>query len=198
MIGSTDNDSHRRGRPWRMVAWSAAALLLLLPLVAMQFTDEVNWTVGDFVFATLLILSVGLPLELAVSRTDSLAYRAAVGLVLVVWFLTLWLNGAVGIIGSEDNPANLMYAGVLAIGVIGAVIARFRPRGMARAMVAAALALVAIAVIVLITGWGSEEPVWPWPVVIMNGFMAALLVGSALLFRQAAQERPDADVPPAR
>jgi hypothetical protein len=198
MIGSTENDSHRRGSPWRMVAWSAAALLLLLPLVAMQFTDEVNWTVGDFVFATLLILSVGLPLELAVSRTDSLAYRAAVGLVLVVWFLTLWLNGAVGIIGSEDNPANLMYAGVLAIGVIGAVIARFRPRGMARAMVAAALALVAIAVIVLITGWGSEEPVWPWPVVIMNGFMAALLVGSALLFRQAAQERPDADVPPAR
>ena len=181
-----------------MMAWSIAALLLLLPLVAMQFTDEVNWTVSDFVFAMLLILSVGLPLELAVSRTGSLAYRAAVGLVLIVWFLTLWLNGAVGIIGSEDNSANVMYAGVIAIAIIGAVIARFRPGGMARAMIGAALALVAIAAIVLVTGWGSEEPVWPWPVVIINGFMAALLVAAAMLFRYAAQENARAGTLPVR
>ncbi len=40
---------NRRGNPWRAAVWCAAAFLLLLPLVAMQFTREVNWTLSDFV-----------------------------------------------------------------------------------------------------------------------------------------------------
>jgi hypothetical protein len=54
------------------------------------------------------------------------------------------MNLAVGIIGSEDNPANLMYGGVLAVGIIGAIIARFEPHGMARALVATTLATSAV------------------------------------------------------
>jgi hypothetical protein len=180
-------------RPWmlfRIAAWSVGALLLLLPLIAMRFTDEVNWTLGDFVFAGVLLLSVGVPLELAARRTGSAAYRLAVGMALAVWFLTIWLTGAVGIIGSEAHPANLLYLGVLGIGVVGSLAARFRPHGMSYVMVAAALALLALVLAVLVTGWGSEEPVWPWPVVILNGFFAALLVGAAALFRQAAREHP--------
>jgi hypothetical protein len=57
--------------------------------------------------------------------TDNRAYRAAVGVAIAAAFILVWMNLAVGIIGSEDNPANLMYGGVLAIGIIGAVIARF-------------------------------------------------------------------------
>jgi hypothetical protein len=50
------------------------------------------------------------------------------------------MNLAVGVIGTEDDPANLMYVGVLAVGIIGAIIARFRPHGMARTLFATALA----------------------------------------------------------
>ena len=43
----------------RLLAWGAAAALLLLPLVAMQFTEEVNWTVFDFlVFGSMLAVAV--------------------------------------------------------------------------------------------------------------------------------------------
>jgi len=71
-----------------------------------------------------------------------MAYRFAVGVALTTAFILLWVNGAVGIIGDESNDANIMYFGVLAVGFIGAIIARFRPLGMARALYAMALAQV--------------------------------------------------------
>ena len=69
------------------------------------------------------------------------------------------MNLAVGIIGTEDNPANLMYGGVLAVGIVGAIIARFQPHGMARALVATALAQALVAVIALIAGLGFAGPI---------------------------------------
>ncbi len=64
-------------------------------------------------------------------------------------------NGAVGIIGSEDNDANMLYFGVLAVGVVGALMARFRPIGMMLALIATALAQMLVAVIALTAGWGA-------------------------------------------
>ena len=61
MAGNVGNTGGRRGSRWRIAAWSVAALVLLIPLIAMQFTDEVNWSGGDFVFAALLLLGVGIP-----------------------------------------------------------------------------------------------------------------------------------------
>jgi hypothetical protein len=53
----------------------------------------------------------------------------------------VWLNAATGLIGIEDDdPANLLHVGVLAIGFIGAIIARLQPRGLARALFTTALA----------------------------------------------------------
>jgi len=60
-------------------------------------------------------------------------YRFAVGIALAAAFILVWLSLGVGIIGRDGDPANVMYFGVLAVGIIGALIARFRPRGMARA-----------------------------------------------------------------
>ena len=111
-----------RGSYWRIAAWSAAALLLLLPLVAMQFTDEVNWTAADFVVFGAMLACAGGAFELAARMTRNTAYRAAVGVALAAAFLLVWTNGAVGIIGSEDNPANLMFGGVLAVGLVGAAV----------------------------------------------------------------------------
>ena len=100
---------------WRIAGWSLAVLVLLTPFLAMQFTSGVNWTRFDFIFAAVLIGGVGLLFELTVRMSDNKAYRAAVGLALAAGLLTIWANGAVGMIGDEDNPLNLMFAAVLAI-----------------------------------------------------------------------------------
>ena len=167
---------------WRIVAWGTAAALILLPLVAMQFTHEVNWTAADFAFAGALVIGVGVAYELAVKLTGSRVYRSAVAVALAAAFVLIWVNGAVGIIGSEDNPANLLYGGVLAVLVTGALIARFRPKGMAYALVATALAQVLVAVIALIAGLGYTGPI--------TVFFSALWLTSAWLFWAAAREHP--------
>lgn len=166
---------------WRIAAWSAAACLLILPLLAMQFTDEVNWNAADFLVFGFLLASVGGTFELATRKTGSAAYRAAVGLALAAAFLLIWANTAVGIIGNEENDANLMYYGVLVIGLVGALIARFEPKGMARAMFAAAGAQGLVFVIALVVGWGFTGAV--------TLFFLAFWLSSARLFQKAAQQK---------
>jgi hypothetical protein len=114
------------------------------------------------------------------------AYRFAAGVALAAALLLVWLSLGVGIIGADGDPANTMYFGVLAVGIIGAIVARFRPHGMARALFATALAQALVAVIALILGLGLP---WSPPVEILalNGFFVALFVGSALLFRYAGR-----------
>ena len=190
MAGNTENGGGRRGSRWRIAAWAAAALLLLLPLFAMQVTDQVVWDVADFAFFGALLVGAGVTYELAARMTGNTAYRAAVGVALAAAFILVWMNLAVGVIGTERDDANLMYGGVLAVGIIGAIIARFQPDGMARALFATALAQALVAVIALLAGLGSP---WSGPgeVLILNGFFAALFVGSAWLFRKAARGRAE-------
>ena len=201
ITGNAENGGGRHLSPWRIAAWTAAALVLLLPLVAMQFTDEVNWTASDFVFAGALILGVGVTYEFAARKTGDTAYRTAVGVALAAAFLLIWVNGAVGIIGSENNPANLMYGGVLAVGIVGTLIARFQPQGMARTLFMTTLAQVLVPVIALII-WkppvvSAEDVLGVIGVFALNGFFAALWVGSALLFRKAAaREQPPVGAKP--
>jgi hypothetical protein len=107
----------RISNPWRWVGWGAGAALLLLPLVAMQFTDEVKWDLADFMFAGALVVGVGVSYELAVRKTGSRACRAGVAIALATAFVLVWANAAVGIIGSQDNPANAMFHGVPAAGI---------------------------------------------------------------------------------
>ena len=188
MMENTENRGGRRGSRWRIAAWATAAILLLLPLFAMQVTNEVAWDLADFVFAGVLIVGVGVAYELTVRMTDNTPYRAAVAVALAAAFILIWINLAVGIIGTEDNPANLMYGGVLFVGFIGAVIARFRPDGMARALFATALAQAVVAAIALIAG--MQSPVSPAIEILgLNGFFAALWLGSAWLFRKAARKQ---------
>ena len=167
-----------RGSWWRMAGWGMAALVLLLPLVAMRFTDEVNWTVGDFIFAALLIGSVGLAYELTVRASRSWPFRAAIAVALAASFLTIWVNGAVGMIGSEENGYNLLFLGVILLALCGAVVAGFRAGGMALAMAAAAIAQAALGIV----GAASD---------LRGGILATMFAGlwllSAALFRLAAQ-----------
>jgi hypothetical protein len=163
----------------------ATAFLLLLPLLAMQITDEVVWDLADFAVAGVLLVGTGLMYELAASQTNKTAHRVAVGVALATAFILVWMNLAVGLIGNEDNPANLMYLGVLAVGLIGAVIARLEPRGMARALFATALAQALVPVIAMII-WKPPITSGVVEVLGVNAFFVVLWVGSALLFLRAS------------
>lgn len=147
-----------------------------------------DWDFVDFAVFGAMLLGVGVIFTLARRNSDKTAYRFAVGVALAAAFILIWVNGAVGIIGDESNDANMMYFGVLAVAIIGAIIARFQPKGMARALYAAALAQTAVAVIALIAGLGSTAPIWPKDILILTGFFVALWLLSAWLFRNAAEE----------
>ncbi len=182
MTTKTENTPFRR-RAVRVVA--VTTLLLTVPLVAMQFTAEVDWSWFDFAFMGALVMGVGLTYEFAAMKTGNSAYRFAVGAALAAAFLLVWVNGAVGLIGSEGNPANLMYAGVLAVALAGAVGARFEPLGMARAMFTTAAAQALVATIAIVYGLGAPAS-GPVELVATNGFWVAMWLASAWLFRKAA------------
>ncbi|RLD23927.1 MAG: hypothetical protein DRI70_08770 [Bacteroidetes bacterium] len=76
------------------------AFLLLLPLIAMQFTDEVNWTPFDFVVAGVLLLGTGLIFDLVIRKIKNIKYRIAFSVALLVAFLLIWAELAVGIFGT--------------------------------------------------------------------------------------------------
>lgn len=158
---------------------------LIIPLLGNYFVDGWNWSPFDFVFAFGLIFGTGLAYLVLGRRAGSAVYKAAVGMALLAAFLLIWINGAVGIIGNENNPINLLYFGVLAVGFLGALISRLRPQGMAYTLFATAAAQMAVPVIGLVVA----RPPFTLGVIgvlIINAFFAALFIGSGLLFRQAA------------
>jgi hypothetical protein len=75
-------------------------LILLVPLVAMQFTDEVNWSPSDFIVMAVLLLGTGLALEFVSRKIKTTTNRVAFSIVLVAVFLLVWAELAVGIFGS--------------------------------------------------------------------------------------------------
>ncbi len=155
-----------------------------------------NWDVFDFIIFGAMIIGAAVIYRLAVRHAVNLAYRCAIGVALAAAFILIWVNGAVGIIGDESNDANMMYFGVLAVGGIGAIVARFQPGGMVRALYVTAFAQVAVAVIALIAGLGSTAPVWPNDILVITGFFVALWLLSAWLFRNAARQQLSAGEEP--
>ncbi|MGN6278770.1 MAG: hypothetical protein ACTHM8_08605 [Sphingomonas sp.] len=185
MTVHTVSDGGRRQR-WRIVGWSLAGGLLLVPLIAMQFTSDVAWTLGDFLFFGALIGMIGAGYEVLARRGGGL-YQLGAAVALAAAFLMIWSNAAVGIIGDEGNPANAMFAGVLLVAVIGAIVARLRAAGMARAMIATAAAQLAVAAIAIVGRLGADSPLWPRDIVVITAFFTALWLIAAALFAKAAR-----------
>ena len=79
---------------------STAEVLLFIPFVAMQFTNEVNWSVGDFIVAAGLLFGVGLSFEFVLRKIKSTNHRIAISLCVLILFCLLWLELAVGIFDS--------------------------------------------------------------------------------------------------
>lgn len=74
--------------------------LLLIPLIAMQFTNEVNWTLSDFVVAGVLLLSTGLICELVIRKVKKTNHRIILCGVILAVLLLIWIELAVGLFGT--------------------------------------------------------------------------------------------------
>jgi hypothetical protein len=172
----------------RLVLWGGVAAILLAPAIAAQFTDDVAWGPMDFALAGGLLVLVGLVFEMTADR--SIAFRAAFGVAAITTLGLVWLNASVGIIGNEGNPANLMFAGVLAIALGGAMLARFRSRKMAGVLVWAAVAQFFAGATALTMGWGSDGARYPYDIIGCTGaFTAAWLLAAALFRIDAKRHR---------
>lgn len=75
-------------------------ILLLIPLIAMQFTDEVNWNLFDFIIAGTLLIGTGLIIQLVFWKTKKIKYRIIIVAALLIVFLLIWAELAVGIFGT--------------------------------------------------------------------------------------------------
>ena len=92
----------------------------------------------------------------------------------------------------EGDRFDLLYFVVLAVGIVGAVIARFQPGGMVRALLAMAIAQAVVAVIALLVGKQDVPVSSVAEIVGLNGFFVVLFLGSAWLFGRAERRLPPA------
>jgi hypothetical protein len=167
--------------PWRIIGWAIPVGLLMIPWLA-----HFPWTQADFIVAGAMFAIVGGTFELAVRASGNKAYRAGAAVALVTAFLLTWVNLAVGIIGNEDNPFNLMFFGVIAAALVGSIAVRFRADGMSRAMTLAAVIQALIGIGVFIADAAGTEPPGRIALLVLIEFFALLWLLSAWLFRKAA------------
>ncbi len=188
MAAQMESRSSQRWIAWRIAMWGAAAGLLLLPLLAMRFFPAagVNWTGSDFVVMGALLSACCGIVELGAWLSGNPWYRAGFAVAVLAGLLLIWVSLAVGIIDEEYNRANLIFVSVLATAIIGALLARFRPEGMARTLVATAVAQLLVGAIALLGRMGYEA-------IAFGGFLAGLWLLSAWLFRNAARDRKSLD-----
>lgn len=164
--------SHWKG--WRIAMWGIAAVLLSLPAIF-----SAPWTAGDFIVMGMMLGTACGAAELVAYASGNGAYRMGAGIAIGAAFLTIWVNLAVGMIGDEGDPLNLMFGGVLAIALVGAIVARFEAAGMVRAMIVAAAAQAAAGAIGLSTDTRGA---------VFSMLFSLPWLMSAGLFRKAARE----------
>jgi hypothetical protein len=171
----------------------ATALLLLIPLIAMQFTEEVIWNIADFVVAGTLLFGTGFTYQLLTNKSKEITYRVAVGLALLSGFFLIWVNLAVGIIGAENNPFSTIYFGPIAMGLLGAFVSRFKSRGMSLTMLGMALFVVLIVLGTLFSGMHHVTGSSVLEIITINGLFVTLFLISALLFWHTARQISDSN-----
>ncbi len=173
----------RRPTPWRIFGWAVPAGLLSVPWLA-----QWPWSAADFIVAAVIFAIVGVTFELALRASGDISYRLGSAAAIATTFLLVWIDLAVGIIGNENNPLNLMFFGVIAVALVGGIVARFEADGMARAMTVAAVLQALIGAVVFLFDGGRTEPPGRFALLLLIEFFAVAWLVSAWLFRRAAQQ----------
>ena len=167
------------GKTMLRVALGALAVLMV-PLVASQVVEGWNWNAGTFVFVYVLFFGSGMLYAVIARKMGAWSYKAGVGVALLAGFGLGWSNMVH--VADSENPANLVYYSVLAVGGVGAWMARLEPRGLARTLFAMAATLALIAVLLP----SGAPPDFARNMAIGHAVYVALLTVSGLLFRHAS------------
>lgn len=138
-----------------------------------------GWSSADFAIVGLMITSVAALVFLNVKFKTNRMYRIASGLTLAGALLLVYINLAVGLIGSEDNSSNVMYFALLGLLSLGAIVSKFRPRGLALTLLITALGQLLIPAIAKTTAANA------WVLTIL---FAALWIAAGFLFLKSAAE----------
>lgn len=171
----------------RLIGWGCVAALLLTPAIAMRFNPEVQWTAFDFLLAGAILIGAGLICEVVVRASRDWGYRLGVLVTLATSILLFWINGAVGVIGSEADPQNLWFGLVLATVLFGAILVRFRAGGMSAVLTAAAAVQFGIGAWAYLAHWGAGTEKWPIVIFVTTGVFTSAWLVAAALFRGARQ-----------
>lgn len=85
----------------KVFAWIALAtgLILSIPLIAMQFSEEWDWKLGDFIVMGALIFGTGFLFVHAARKTPG-KYRFFIGIAFLAALILTWVHLAVGIVDS--------------------------------------------------------------------------------------------------
>ncbi len=75
-------------------------LILMIPLIAMQFTDEVKWDFFDFIVMGILLLATGLTYEFFSRKAKTTSHKVAIAIAVCMGFILIWIELAVGIFGN--------------------------------------------------------------------------------------------------
>ena len=78
----------------------SVAFLLLIPFIAMQLTDQVNWSPFDFLVMGILLLGTGLGCERVWRKIKKTEHRVVFSVVILATFFLIWAELAVGIFGT--------------------------------------------------------------------------------------------------
>ena len=74
--------------------------LLLIPFLAMQFTNEVNWTITDFIVAGSLLVGTGLICEIIMRKIKNMKFKWGLIVAILIIVILIWIDLAVGIFGT--------------------------------------------------------------------------------------------------
>jgi hypothetical protein len=173
-------DSRARAVRWRL--WIAAAAIWLSALAATVVFESWNWGAEDFTILAVFLFGGCACVEFVSRFNARRTYIAGFGLILLGMMIMAWINLAVGIIGSEDHPGNRMFLALPAIALMGALLSRFRPRGLAITASALAAGQLAIAIIAYLSGMAFIFP--------MTAAFMTIWMTSAWLFQKAAARVP--------
>jgi uncharacterized protein YybS (DUF2232 family) len=83
-----------------LIILSIVICILFIPLIAMQFTNEVNWSFLDFIIGGLILFSFGLLIDLVFRKVKKSKYKVIIIISLIVILVLIWMELAVGLLGS--------------------------------------------------------------------------------------------------
>ena len=72
----------------------------MIPLIAMQLTDEVKWSLFDFIIMGAVLSITGLLGEVILKKVKKSKHRLILYITIVMIFFLIWAELAVGIFGT--------------------------------------------------------------------------------------------------